>query len=222
MKKNKKNMKYTFNYRLIDKLPSILGKLNKEIVAELGITHVTFSSWREGEMTCLSLANLCNTFRIGVSSFLVVGDCPELTDRASDYVYPEEAWTPVVWNSAPFATLFGIGSETGVLKMEAAQTLGFASEQIFARWATTPSAIKMKDFVNLLNTYKVDAGLFFQDENMPVSIPSWENEDGKTKHSFSKRLKDYRKLEKLLNEKNNEIKLLCHFCEKITTTKYII
>ena len=215
-------MKYTFNYKLIDKLPSILGKLNKEVVAELGITHVTFSSWREGEMTCLSLANLCNTFRISISSFLVVGECPELTGNEFDYVYPEESWKPVVWDSAPFATLFGIGSDTGVLKTDAAQTLGFASEQIFARWAATPSAIKMKDFVNLLNTYKVDAGLFFRDKNMPVSIPSWENERWDAESAFGQRLKDYRDMEKLLADKNNEIRALRRDKERLARENLLL
>ena len=98
-----------------------------------------------------------------------------------------------------------MGSITGVLKQDAAEAMGYSTPQIFARWANTPSAIKVKVFIDLINTYKVDAGLFFKDENFPVPIPAWEEECG-SHESFEYRLKSYRKLEKLLAEKEREIR----------------
>ena len=199
---------YYFNYKLIERLPYLLGKLNKEVVKALGVTNPTYQKWCNGEISCQSLVHLCNVFRISISSFLVIKESPEQMDRASDYVYPEESWTPVVWDNVPLGQLFGHDGMTGVSCTEAADKLGIASYQIFARWGETPSAIRMRDMMNLLNTFKIDAGLFFKDENLPVPVPTWAMEGGASAGIPDVRLSEYAKLLKRLNEADRENKYL--------------
>ena len=199
---------YYFNYKLIERLPYLLGMLNKEVVKALGVTNPTYQKWCNGEISCQSLVHVCNTFRISISSFLVTKESPEQMDRASDYVYPEESWTPVIWNNAPLGQLFGHEGTTGVSCTEAADKLGIASYQIFARWGETPSAIRMRDMLNLLNIFKIDAGLFFKDDNLPVPVPTWGPEDGQASGIPDIRQSEYAKVLKRLNESDRDNKYL--------------
>lgn len=196
---------YHFNYRLMENLPFLLGKTQKEVVSEMGTIRETFIRWQAGEIPCRTLAALCNRYRISLSSFIVLKEDTPLLGRASDYVFPSEAWKPVSWDSAPLGRLFGKDGSTGITKVEAAGRLGFASYQIFDRWADTPGALRVSDLLRLLNEFHLDASLFFKDGNRPVPLPEWTVAEVHVADILKERMEGYRRMEGEIEEKNRII-----------------
>lgn len=191
---------YYFNYKLMESLPRLLGRTQGGLAKEIGITHVTLARWNKGEIPCSALAKLCNLYRISLSSFLVIRENPEITKSKSDYVFSQDLWSDVEWDSFPMGTLFGTDGRTGVTKMKAAKHLGFSSGQIFDRWAETPDSLRVNDFLRVLNEYKIDASLFFKDANAPIPLPAWEIGEKHIVDIVSERMKNYKDLEISLSE----------------------
>lgn len=199
---------YFLNCRLIASLPSLMGTTVKDVIEELGVHRATFTKWSKGEISCSSLVQLCNTYRISVSSFIVLKENQELLGRFSDYTIPSDKWSKVEWHNEKLGTLFGPGGLTGKTKTEGAKKLGFASYQIFDHWSKAESSIRVKDFLNLLNTFQIDASLFFTDSNNPIPLPAWEVGNKHVVDIIADRLEGYRELERKLLEKEQEIRAL--------------
>ena len=196
---------YYFNYRLIGKLPELLGMGKKDFASSVGTTFVTFKRWTEGEITCLCLVNLCNRLHIPLSHFFMLEENADLKSRCADYITPEEYWQPVQWNNGIPATLFGSGGTLGVSKTDAASRLGFSSYQIFDQWAGSPSAAKVKDVLNLINTYRLDASLFFDDPNSILPAPLWEMDGQRITNILKERIDGYRSMERRFRNKEREL-----------------
>lgn len=196
---------YYFNYKLLEALPGILGITQKDMLAELGTTAATYIRWKEKGMPCRTLADLCNTFRISVASFLVLKESPVLYRRASDYVFPDKEWKPVTWDGKVIGTLFGPEGLTGIGKSEASRRIGFANYQIFDQWAKSKSGPQVHDMLKVLNEFRLDASLFFGDANQPIPIPDWSEMEKHTADLLKERLGNYREMERTITEKNRII-----------------
>lgn len=196
---------YYFNYKLIGKLPELLGMGKKDFASSVGTTFVTYKRWAEGEITCLCLVNLCNSLHISLSHFFVLEENVELKPRCADYITPEQYWQPVQWNNGVPATLFGNGGLLGVSKSDAASMLGFSSYQIFDQWAASPSAAKVKDVLNLINTFRMDASQFFSDPNSIIPAPLWELDGQRIANILKGRLDDYQSMERRFKNKEKEL-----------------
>lgn len=178
----------------------MMGTTKAFIVEKLGTQQRTFRKWERGEMSCESLAKVCNTFRISLSHFLVVGDCPSRSAGSSDCIIPESEWKPVEWHSEAAGTLFGPGGMTGITNKEASQRLGFASPQIFAQWAASPAAMRVASLVSMLNEFQLDVSLFFKDSNRPLPLPAWEVGNKHISDILMDRMKGYRDMERKYSE----------------------
>lgn len=196
---------YYLNYRLIGKLPELLEMGKKEFAAKVGTTFVTYKRWAEGEITCLSLVNLCNNLHIPLSHFFVLEENVELKSRRADYVIPGEHWQPVKWNNGVPVTLFGNEGLLSVSKAEAASMLGFRSYQIFDQWAASPAAAKTKDVLNLINTFRMDASQFFDDPNSILPAPLWELDGQRIASVLKERIDGYQSMERRLRSKEREL-----------------
>ena len=199
---------YYFNCRLMEQLPSILGKTVKAVTEEMGVHRDTFVRWCKGAIPCSSLVGLCNKYRISLSSFLILKESVDVSGRAADYVYPEETWKEVKWDSSPIGKVFGTGGMTGISGIEAARRLGFASKQIFDRWRDSPDILRLNDLIRMMNEFKIDATMFFEDGNVPVPLPVWEEDNRHIAEIVADRMKGYRQLQSLVVEKDKEIHAL--------------
>ena len=196
---------YYFNYKLIGKLPELLGMTKKDFASRIGTTFVTYKRWTEGEITCLCLVNLCNNLHISLLHFFVLEENTELKSRCADYMIPEEYWQPVSWNNGVPATLFGNGGLLGVSKSDAASMLGFSSYQIFDQWAGSPSAAKVKDVLNLINTFRMDVSQFFDDPNSILPVPLWELDGQRITCALKQRIDGYQSMERRFRNKEKEL-----------------
>lgn len=192
----------------MEQLPAILGKTVKSFTEEMGVHRDTFMRWCKGAIPCSSLVVLCNRYRISLSSFLILKESVDVGSRAADYVYPEETWKEVKWDSAPIGRIFGPGGMTGVSGIEAARRLGFSSKQIFDRWRDCPDILRLDDFIRMLNEFKIDATMFLEDDNVPVPLPVWEEDNKHIAEIVADRMKGYRKLQSIVAEKDKEIHAL--------------
>lgn len=191
---------YKFDYLQISRLPSIMGTTKAYITKKLGVQSHTYRKWEKGEMSCESLVKVCNTFRISLSHFLVVGNRPSHPAGASDCIIPEGEWKPVEWHNEAAGTLFGPGGMTGVTNKDASQRLGFASPQIFAQWAASPAAMRVASLVSMLNEFQLDVSLFFKDSNRPLPLPAWEIGNKHISDILQDRMKGHRDMERKYSE----------------------
>lgn len=207
---------YYFNSNLIGRLPALLGEKKMSLYALLGVRNETFDKWTKGDMTVESLVNVSNILRISLSDFIVTTEHPEEFFRKSDYVFPEEEWEPVGWHPENVATLFGPGGLTRISKKAAAERLGVSSYQAFDYWAASPSALRVKVLVQMLNEFRLDAALFFDDANKPIKLPVW---DGNVKHLadiLEERLANLRTLERKIVDKDRSIRNLAAQNERLS------
>lgn len=185
---------YHLNYKLIEKLPSILRIPKKEFARRCGVQYPTFQKWTAGEISCESLVRICNLFRVSLSSFITLEENPVITDRETDYVISEDRWAPVEWRNEEILSLFGEKGITGIPKTQASSMLGFASNQIFDHWAKSPSATKMKDLLNMLNTFQLDASYMFSDPNSLIPAPNWQIGDRHIADILEERLSGFKEM----------------------------
>lgn len=170
------------------------------IIEKMETQPRTFQKWEKGEMSCESLVKVCNTFRISLSHFLVVGNRTSHSVNPSDCIIPESKWKPVEWHNEAAGTLFGPGGLTGITNKEASQRLGFASPQVFAQWAASPAAMRVASLVSMLNEFQLDISLFFKDSNHPLPLPAWEVGNKHVSDILQDRMKGYRETERKLSE----------------------
>lgn len=213
---------YHFNRKLIDRLPSLAGMTKVDFSRMCGASYRTYLKWTEGKMSCMALVSVCNRCRISLSSFLVLKENPEVSDVASDYIIPEELWKPVEWCHETAGQLFGTGGLTGITKSEAARKLGFGSYQIFDYWGKTPTALGVIDLLNLLNTFQIDASLFFRDPNSVIPLPAWEVGNKHIADIVAERMEGYRDLERKLAEKDREIRSLRTERDRLTRQNLLL
>lgn len=200
---------YRFDYSLIERLPNLLGVPTTNVVKTLDVAWGTYYQWKEGNISCDALVNLCNTFRISISSFIAVGNRPVRQDLASDYIIPVEEWKPIEWHYEEIGNLFGLkNSLTGISKPKAAERLNQPSRQIFDRWAASPATMRMSSMIELLNEFQIDASLFFKDPNRPIPLPAWEKGNKHIAEIVAERMEDYRELERKYSEACSTINFL--------------
>ena len=207
---------YYFNSELIRRFPSVLGVSKMELYALLDVRNETFDKWTKGDMTVESLVNVSNILRISISDFIVTTEHPEKFYRESDYVFPREVWEPVVWYPRKVASLFGRGGITGIKKKEAAKRIGVSSPQAFDYWAASSSALRVKVLIQMLNEFHLDAMLFFCDNNKPIKIPAWENNEKHLVDILDERLESFRELERKVIEKDRSIRNLTAQNERLS------
>lgn len=191
---------YKFDYLQISRLPLIMNATKAHIIEKMGTQPRTFQKWENGEMSCESLVKVCNTFRISLSHFLVVGNRTSLSSNPSDCIIPESEWKPVEWHNEAAGTLFGPGGMTGITNKEASRRLGFASPQVFSQWAASPAAMRVASLVSMLNEFQLDISLFFKDPNRPLPLPAWEEGNKHVSDILMDRMKGYRETERKLSE----------------------
>ena len=83
--------------------------------------------------------------------------------------------------------------------------LGFSSYQIFDQWAASPAAAKVKDVLNLINTFHMDASQFFSDPNSIIPAPVWDLGNRHISSMLKGRLDDYQSLERRFRSKEKEL-----------------
>lgn len=207
---------YRFDYSLIGRLPNLLGVPATNVVKTLKVAWPTFNQWKEGNMSCDALVNLCNTFRISISSFITVGNHPVHQDLASDYIISVEEWRPIEWHYEEIGNVFGLkGSLTGIAKTKAAERLNLSSHQIFDSWSNSPTAMRMLSMIELLNEFQIDASLFFRDPNRPIPLPAWEKGNKHIAEIIAGRMEDYRELERSLSDARSTISSLRKELERV-------
>ena len=200
---------YYFNYKLLSRLPKILGITEKEICSSMGIFRRAYASIKQGKVTCETLVRFCNTYRISMSHILVTTENPKEMHLVSDYVVPRDEWKPIAWSTEICSSLFGRdNSLTGVTKQEALRRLGFSSTYLLDYWVKNPSALRMDTLINMLNEFKLDGAMFFKDDNLPISIPTWVNSDIHIADLVSQRLDSVNQMHSQINEKEQTIRTL--------------
>lgn len=199
---------YHFNHKLLESLPVVLGITQRDMLARLGTSASSYIRWKEQGMHCSILVKLCNTLRISLASFIVIKENPVIHGRTSDYVYPEREWKPVSWSGKAIGTLFGPEGVTGIAKTEAARRIGFTNYQIFDQWERSKLGPQVYDMLKMLNEFRLDASLFFGDENHPIPIPDWREVERHTADLLRERMENYREMERTIADKNRTIQSL--------------
>lgn len=199
---------YHFNQRLLESLPAVLGTTQKRMLEMIGKPPSTYFRWKANGIPCAALAEVCNSLRISLSSFLLLKGDQELQRQLSDYVLPEDIWKPVSFDSRAIGRMFGPDGVTGVSKTEAARRLGLGHYNIFDNWDGSRQVPLVGDLLNLLNEFHLDAALFFSDPNLPVPLPDWTVSERHVADILNERMAGYREMEKTIGERNRTIQAL--------------
>jgi transcriptional regulator with XRE-family HTH domain len=163
---------YHLNRKLIERLPKMLKVSRRYLCQSLGVEYRQYNRWTAGDyMSADMLIALSNLTRISLSEFIVLSDTPLQRPSAESYIIPSDSWVPVSWKREELGKLFGVEGKLGIPKYRAAEELGIANYQDLDRYTTPGVKVDVHILLRILNTYRLDASVLFDDAN--GSIPSF-------------------------------------------------
>ena len=201
---------YYFNYALIKELPKLYRMSKHQFGQISGIGHYCLRTWGEScSMSVGKFVEFLNLQHLSMADFLIDVQTPIIQKRKEDYVIPDELWEPIEWHSNKIASLCGKGSITGVSSKEAfTKSLGYANTSCVVAWITDPMSMKMSTLLSVLNLYKLDAKIFFTDNNRPIINPSWKIKTEVSQSVVSnleELIKENKKMRSVLKERDSLI-----------------
>lgn len=156
---------YTYNDKLLDNLSEELGLQYKDMAKELGVPLITLASWRKRKNLKVSkLVDLCNVFRISISSFI----CEE--GNEPQHIIRTKNFQPIEFRFHDMGNDLSVGKSRTIEETVAALDVGLIS---FYRWFRYEhSVIMLDDFLKLCNQNLIYPGDYIVDYN--CNIPKLE------------------------------------------------
>lgn len=168
---------YYLNIKLIERLPRLL-KVGKGFLCDrMGVDSRQYSRWASGGyMSADMLVKLSNITHISLAEFIVLSKTPVQRPSAESYITPSESWSEVSWKREAIGELLEAGGKLGITMVTAAKDLGFPSYQKLTGYLVPGAKVDVHTLLHILNTYNLDAGVFFCDSNGAIAsqLPTTE------------------------------------------------